>query len=80
MDTFDDEYAVGRKFEFLAFIFTLASDEVIFGHFYLFAVHKPLKVIVEQLTVNGLYIVEIVLSVRQERGIDTIDEIVVCGE
>ena len=77
---FDQQHGSFSQFEILAVELPAACDEVIFRNLNLFAVKQFDEIFLEIFMIHGVEIVEVVASVRQFRGVDAVDEIVVGRE
>ena len=77
VDAFHKQHGTGREAQCFAVVFADAGHEVVFRHLYFFAVQKLYKVVLHRFVVHGVEVVEVETAVRQARGVETVDEVVV---
>ena len=80
MDAFKQQHTAFLELQFLAVVFALARDEVVFRHLDLLTSQQGNQVTLQGGMVHGVEVVEIIFAVRQLGCILAVDEIVVRGE
>ena len=74
------QHTVVLQLEPFAIILALTRHEVVLRHLHRLTVHQARQVVAQEFVIDGLDVIEVILSVRQFRRIQTVHEVVVGRE
>ena len=80
VNTFYQKHGAFAHLQFLAVVFAKTGGEVVTRHFNFLSIKEFHEILLKGVVVHGLEVVEIVLAVRQKRGVHPVHEIIVSTE